>query len=305
MRTLAACGNVLAAALLAAALAPSSLPAAPAPPEKEPAADTPPKVREVLERVVSLKIDRQSLTAVVALLRDKTKLNIVLDTPAFQQLGITPDQPPVPVQADLKDVKVWAALQTVLAPYDLTFVVVGGEVVVTSQDAAAARQMAQHVSVHLDKMRLADALKQLAGETGVNLPLDPRTENEAAAKVSLDVDDVPLETAVRLLSEMACLKPVRVGNVLFVTKKEVAAAMRDDPALNPPRQVSFNDPDLGFVINARIMKAQGRLIGVAPGMIAPPAPIGVGTPIGVKSTDETAPANPDSPPAPEKKDGDK
>ena len=86
--------------------------------------------------------------------------------------------------------------------------------------------MAQHVSVHLDKMRLADALKQLAGEAGVNLPLDPRAENEAAAKVSLDADDMPLETAVRLLSEMAGLKSVRVANALFVTKKEVAAELR-------------------------------------------------------------------------------
>jgi len=31
---------------------------------------------------------------------------------------------------------------------------------------------------------------------------------------------------------------VRVGNTLFVTKKEVAVAMRADPDLNPPRQIA-------------------------------------------------------------------
>ena len=44
--------------------------------------------------------------------------------------------------------------------------------------------------------------------------------------MSLQLEDVPLETTVRLLVEMAGLKPVRVGNALFVTKKEVAAEMR-------------------------------------------------------------------------------
>jgi hypothetical protein len=47
---------------------------------------------------------------------------------------------------------------------------------------------------------------------------------------------VPLETAVRLLAEMAGLKPVRVGNVLFVTKKETANELRADPDLQQPGQ---------------------------------------------------------------------
>jgi hypothetical protein len=50
--------------------------------------------------------------------------------------------------------------------------------------------------------------------------------------VSIQMDDVPLETAVRLLAETAGLKPVKVGNVLMVTTKATAAAMRSDPDLN-------------------------------------------------------------------------
>ena len=129
------------------------------------------------------------------------------------------------MQADLKDVKVGAALRTVLLPYNLTFVVIGNTVIVTTEDVAAARQMAQRINVHLDKVEFAAAMKQMARQTGVNLALDPRTEKEATARISLDAEDVPLETAVRLLSEMAGLKQCR-GNTLFVTKKEVAAEMR-------------------------------------------------------------------------------
>ncbi len=54
--------------------------------------------------------------------------------------------------------------------------------------------------------------------------------------MTLHLEDVPLETAVRLLSEMAGLKPVRVGNVLFVTSKDNAAELRQDPDLSQPPQ---------------------------------------------------------------------
>ena len=54
--------------------------------------------------------------------------------------------------------------------------------------------------------------------------------------MSIQLEDVPLETAVRLLAEMAGLKPVRVGNVLFVTKKETANELRTDPDLQQPAQ---------------------------------------------------------------------
>ena len=64
--------------------------------------------------------------------------------------------------------------------------------------------------------------------------MDARAEKEAQGAVSLQLQDVPLETAVRLLAEMAGLKPVRVGNTLFVTRKELAAEMRNDPDFAPP-----------------------------------------------------------------------
>jgi len=259
-----------------------------------------------LDRVVTLNIDGQSLGAAIAQLRDKTKLNIVLGTPAITgQLGSPPDGTPVAAQAELKDVEARAALRALLDPYDLTFVVLGDSILITTEEAATARQMRQRVSVHLDKVELVAALKQLARDTGVNLPLDPRAGKQASAKVSLDVEDVPLETGVRLLAEMAGLKPVRLGNTLFVTKKEVATAMRADPDLNPPRQAAVDYKDREVAVNARIWLAQGRLVFVAPGAFAPPAPIGVGAPLRVQSTEEAVPANSDAPPPPEKKDGDK
>src|SRR5206468_617092 len=106
---------------------------------------------------------------------------------------------------------------------------IGDTVIVTTEDMAMLRQVRQRVNLDLTKVELAAALKQLARETATNLILDSRTEKEAKQPVSIQLEDVPLETAVRLMAEMAGLKPVRVGNVLFVTKKETANELRADP----------------------------------------------------------------------------
>ena len=278
---------VLVAAVAWALLPLSAWPApAPTAPRDEAPLNPVEKARQGLDRAVTLRIDRQPLSTAVAMLREKTKLNLVLDTQAIANIGINVDQPPTPVDVDLKEVKARTALRTVLEPYGLTFAVVGDAVVITTEDQATARQMGQHIGVSFDKVELAAALKQIAHDTGVNLALDPRAEKEASAKVSLQVEDMPLETAVRLLAEMAGLKPVRAGNTLFVTKKEVAAELRADPDLNPAATPkSYLDYD--GPINARVWQVQtGRVIQAPP----PAPPITVTEPPQPKQAEETPPA---------------
>jgi hypothetical protein len=274
MRMVPACWRtvVIGAAL---ALAPISAPAAPAAPEKAAAVNPVEKLRKDLDQPITLKIEKQPLSAVVETLRTQTKINFVLDSLTIQQqLGFTPDQPPSPVEVDLKDVKVRAALRTILAPYSLSFAPIGDTVVITTEDAAMYRQMRQRVSVDMDKVEFAAALKQIGRDTAVNLILDTRVEKEAASKVSLQMEDVPLETAVRLLSEMAGLKPVRVGNVLFVTSKANANEMRADPDIAQP------NPNLR--VQEQLLQQQIQLQGglAIPGGIALPG-AGLGAPPGV------------------------
>jgi len=195
--------------------------AAPSASDKDRAAGPAEKVRQALNAPVNFKAEKQSLTAAIEMLKEKGKVNLVLDTVSMQQLGWLPDHPPTPVDVDLKDVKLKTALRTVLEPYGLSFAVVGDTVVVATEQMAARRQLQQRVSLTLDKVELAQAFKQLRADTGVSLVLDSRVEEEAKNAVSLELEDVTLETAVRLLSEMAGLKPVRIDDVLFVTKKEI------------------------------------------------------------------------------------
>ena len=226
------------------------------------------KLRKELDKPITIRIDKQPLTAAVEALRMQTKINFVLDSATIQQqLGFSPDAPPTPVEVDLKNVKVRSALRAVLAPYNLSFAPVGDAVVITTEDAAVFRQMRQRISVDFEKVEFAVALKQIARGTGVNLVLDNRVGKAAAARVSLRLEDAPLETVVRLLAEMANLKPVRVGNVLFVTGKANANEMRQDPDNAAPNP------------NAVAQQALLQLGGAAPGAGGPVG--GVAVPPGV------------------------
>ncbi len=232
MRRVPACLRALAAgAVLAWAAAPSFLAAAPAGSEKDDKTVSPnDKLHADLDKVVSIKIDKQPLNLAVIMLRDKSGVNFVLDSLTIQQqLGFLPETPPVPVDLDLKDVKVRTVLRSIVAPYGLAYAVLGDTVLITTEDQAMVRQLRQRVNVDFNKIEFASALKQLSKETSVNLVLDSNHEKEGAAKVSLQLEDVPLETAVRLLSEMAGLKALRLSNVLFVTTKDHAAELRQDP----------------------------------------------------------------------------
>jgi hypothetical protein len=301
--------RALAVAALAWALAPAALtaaPASPTPPDKSKAGGPAAALRKALDAPITLKIDKQPLAAAIDMLKEKGKVNLVLDSFTIQQTyGWTPEQPPTPVDIDVKDVKLKSALRTVLAPYNLSYAVVGDEVVVTTEDAAVARQMRQRVDVDVDKEEFAEALRQLGRETGANLILDSRVEKEAKNPVSLQMEDVPLETAVRLLSEMAGLKPVRVGNVLFVTDKKTAAELRNDPDLSQPTQPGGNPALLREQALLQMQQAQlgnwavaAPIAGTGPGgAVAPPAV--AADPITIKQTPDEKPAES----TPDKKDG--
>jgi hypothetical protein len=148
----------------------------------------------------------------------------------IQQMGYDPEQ--MPVSAKLKDAKARTCLRSVLSPYNLGYAIIGDTVLISTDDMVMQRQMKQRVSVDLDKVDLAAALKQLSRETATNLMLDSRVPaKEGKATVSLQLDDVPLDTAVRLVAEAGGLKPIQVGNVMLVTTKALANEMRNDPEL--------------------------------------------------------------------------
>jgi hypothetical protein len=123
--------------------------------------------------------------------------------------------------------------QITVSPSEATYVVVGDTVILTTEDHAPYRWLKQRVNLDCDKEELSSALKKLSRDTGMNFVLDARATDEAKALVTLQLNDVTLETVVVLLAETVRLKAVRVGNTVFLTTKEHAAEMLPVPKLDP------------------------------------------------------------------------
>jgi hypothetical protein len=251
------------------------------------------KVRKELDRLISIEIDQQPLALAINQLHEQTRINFVLDRLAIAQIGVDVDQ--VTVSVRLKEVKVRSALRTILAPFNLTFVVLGDTVLISNEDVASLRQLRQRVNVDLEKVELNKALKGLARETATNLVMDPRVGKEAQAPVTLQMEDVALETAVRLLAEMAGLKAVRVGNALFITTKPIAAEMRADPDLAPSTPMGVPVPDKMIFVGPGGAPAAGP----APAIVAPAKPADDPTdkaPMKKARTDDDPPPKEEKPP---------
>src|SRR5262249_37880748 len=148
-------------------------------------------------------------------LKEKAKINIVLDLFTIQQMGALLDENgnPLSIQLKLEKGKVRKALQQLLQPYNLSYVILGDTVLITTEEMGVHRQMRQRSNVDVDQVPLETALRKLARAHAISLVIDPKVKKEAQTLVSLQLDDATVETAVRLLAELGELKSVRLGNV--------------------------------------------------------------------------------------------
>jgi hypothetical protein len=229
-RPLFAIGFVLA---LIPALAPA---AQPQKAQAKPSASPAEKVRNALDQTIPLTDQLKNgatLKDKLDALEDQVKLRFEVDDKAFAAQGqpnvlatdYTKSEPPRVKEVRVKDFLRTLLTRIVLLPDEATYVVVGDTVVITTEQHAPYRWLKQRVNLDCDKEELSSALQKLARDTGTNLVLDARAKEEAKTAVTMHLQDVTLETAAVLLAEASGLKPVRVGNVLFLTTKEHAKAM--------------------------------------------------------------------------------
>lgn len=186
--------------------------------------------RKALDEVGDMNYQARSLNDVITDLKEKSKIAVILDNSVYQ-FGLDPTQQNVNV--NLKQVKLRDGLKAALAPYNLRFGLTQEGLFISTEDGVITRQLRQRVSVDCDGTEFGTAVKQLATDTGVNVVIDPRLGDKAKKSVTLKLEDVPLETAVRLLAEVTDLRAVRSSNVLFVTSMEKAKDFRDDGPTTP------------------------------------------------------------------------
>jgi hypothetical protein len=258
----------------------TSVPAFAAPVPATPAkTDTPmAAARKALDEVGDMDYQARTLLDVVTDLKEKSKLPIILDN-AVYNFGLDPNQPNVTV--NLKQVKLRDGLKAVLAPYNLKFGLTQDGLFISSEEGVITRQLRQRVSVDCDGTDFAAVAKQLAADTGANVVVDPRLGDKAKKAVTLKLEDVPLESAVRLLAEVADLKAVRMSNVLFITTPERAKELRPDA--DAPTAPAPLNPVFPFGPDVAVPRGIGGFGGVqvlpaapaveAPAQPAPPQPV--------------------------------
>ena len=68
------------------------------------------------------------------------------------------------------------------------------------------------VNVELDKCPLHEALQQLSDLSGISVVVDGRAGDNAKTGVTATLNNVPIDTAVLILADMADLRPVALDN---------------------------------------------------------------------------------------------
>jgi hypothetical protein len=234
-----------------------------APTPKGAAPETPAtKAKAALEEVGNVVVENKSLTDFVAFVKARTRLDVQLDGAALGQTGMDPNMPQLSVNA--RDVPFREAVDAALAPIGLKIGAVGGVLVISTEDGLIVKQMRQKVGVSTGTA--GEIFAKLRAKTGANIVIDPRQKQKIAeATCELDLTDVTLETAVRLVAEVAGYRAIRMGNILYVTTNERAKELRPDA--DGPTQPGTLYPLMSGGLEVPL---PGPVPNVAPAAPAPP-----------------------------------
>jgi hypothetical protein len=112
-----------------------------------------------------------------------------------------------------------------------------GNIALAADDVEEGKQrrLLPIVNADFERRPLQEALKELTATSGLSTVIDIRVSEKAKAPVSATLHNVPLDTAVQVLADMADLKSLVIDNVLYVTSKENAKAMTE----KAPKQMPF------------------------------------------------------------------
>jgi len=197
--------------------------------------ESPEAIRKILDRTVDVE-SGTSLAEALMKLGEANRINIVLDRVATQQMGFDPSE--MPNEYEAKGVKLRSALKVMCGHWQLAFAVVGDSVIVSTEEMIVYRQLKQKIAIEVSEQPFSKVVLELGKKHGVNILIDPRFKGKMAeVPVTLSLDEVPLEAAVRLLAEMAGMKPARIGNVLLMTSEERADKLKDSDSLVPSPNV--------------------------------------------------------------------
>jgi hypothetical protein len=111
--------------------------------------------------------------------------------------------------------------------------------VVPTEFAKGEHLLKLTVALEAQEEKLIDILDELSDQTGASLILDTRAKQKGQTQLSLRLNgDVTLREAVRMVAEMADLKPVFMSTGVFITTPEHARIMEAELRItqSPPQK---------------------------------------------------------------------
>jgi len=193
------------------------------------------RLRGLLTKPMSIEFDAGPLKEALGFLSERKGVPILVDAEAFQTDLLIPDVESQPVRLPrMNGVRFDAVLRRLAGQVHGVYLLRSGHIEITTPERLAAeigREVSPDRQVPLvytsyDQRPLEQALKDIADSTESNVLLDPRAKEKAKEQVTATFRNVPVDTAVRLLADLAGLELVMVDAVHYVTTHENAEALR-------------------------------------------------------------------------------
>jgi RNA polymerase sigma factor (sigma-70 family) len=188
---------------------------------------------------------RMTLQDALEFFNDRTGLSFHVDEAAFKEAGYADKSvlaepiatTPIP---KMRDVRLTAALRIVLSRIgtppgqEATYLIRPDHVEITTRKKARSEAFRDGsrdvplVDAVFEKRPLGEALTELATSYGLNLVIDMRVEEKTKTAVSATLLNAPVDTAIRVLADMADLQPAFLDNVIYLTTKENAKRLEQE-----------------------------------------------------------------------------
>jgi hypothetical protein len=204
--------------------------------------------QEIRDKLVSLEKgfpDNTSLREALEFLSDRYDVQFIINVRLFQEENAeSPDKLKLQLPKVI-NVRLGTILPLLLAQVHAAYQIHPDyvEIVPIERTLPAAwkqrRDLAPTVQAEFTGRSLDEALRELAGASGINMVLDARAGEKAKTSITTSLNNVPVDTAVLILADMADMRPVALDNVLYVTSKENAEKLlawqekQKEMAINP------------------------------------------------------------------------
>jgi hypothetical protein len=196
---------------------------------------------EKLAVPIDVRLDAGLLKDALGYLSDRYNLTIIVDEMAFRTDADVADIQGALVKLDkVNGIKLRTVLRLLLEQVEAGILEQDGAIRVLPKKRLTPKILLREpISASYQKVPLAQALEELSDLTGVSVVIDSHVADQASKSlVTAKLNDVPLETAVRVLADSADLKPVALDNLIYVTSLAHAPHLEEEksrPKAKMPR----------------------------------------------------------------------